>query len=213
MGGALGGLLGLLSGRSSHQRPTQPLLPGRPPPRGHLPASRPQKKGPGRREGRPHVGRWAGAQGRPWLLTEPQLQRRRRPRGPLGRLGPRRGPGPRRHRRRRCRHGPSPTSEPAAALALQPPACGGFLGCRRGRSARHVTGRGLRPRPPTRPRLCAGPGRGALPRCGDLRSWQVWLFRPSKAHRANLSRPAPSSLAEGSLPDKSADAPFNLRIR
>lgn len=164
MGGALGGLLGLLSGRSSHQRPTQPLLPGRPPPRGHLPASRPKKKGPGRREGRPHVGRWAGAQGRPWLLTEPQLQRRRRPRGPLGRLGPRRGPGPCRHRRRRCRHGPSPTSEPAAALALQPPASGGFLGCRRGRSARHVTGRGLRPRPPTRPRLCAGPGRGALPR-------------------------------------------------
>lgn len=105
-----GRFLGFLS------RPAEEILPpvpgpacllGHQPSRGHLPTRQPQKKGPGRREARPHVERCARAERQPRLLTEPQLQRHCRHPGTLGRLSSRRGAGPSRHRRRR-RHGPSP---------------------------------------------------------------------------------------------------------
>lgn len=115
--GAVGGAGAPARGRSAggFPGPSQATLPRRRPPRGHLPAAGRRRKAQGG-EARPHVRRGA-RRAAAWLLTEPQLQRRRRRPGPLGRLGPRRGPAARRHRRRR-RHGPNPAAEPAAAAAL-----------------------------------------------------------------------------------------------
>lgn len=133
------------------------------------------------------------------LLTEPQLQRRRRPRGPLRRLGPRR------HRcRRRRRHEPGPAAEAAGAPASS---------CRRqlARSGAadaagagpHVTGRGLsdtptRQAPPPRRRRAGG---AASPRCPPPPSHRV-----KTDHATNPPRPAPRGPARAGSPAKTLHA-------
>lgn len=133
------------------------------------------------------------------LLTEPQLQRRRRPRGPLRRLGPRR-----RRCRRRRRHEPGPAAEPAGAPASS---------CRRqlARSGAadaagagpHVTGRGLlgHAHPPG-PASAQAPGGGAAsPRCPPPPSHRV-----KTDHATNPPRPAPCGPARAGSPAKPQDA-------
>lgn len=120
------------------------------------------------------------------LLTEPQLQSRRWPRGALRRFGPRRGSGPRRHCRR-C-HLPSPV------LRLQSPLPKSCSHCHRlafspaadaAGTERHVTGAGpgvhahfwARPRPHKPP----------LYRLQLTRSLRARPFERSKANLARYS--------------------------
>lgn len=102
---------------SGPPRGTRPDLrtPARPSslPHGHLPAAASEER-TGESGSQASRVALSPCRGTAPLLTEPQLQRCCRPRGPLGRLRPRRGLGPRRHRCRR-RHGPNPAAQATAA--------------------------------------------------------------------------------------------------